>query len=96
MSSARPGDKHLGEPFRNVGFIAKVSFKRLRVELTFPISGHVDVLKPTRGGHQIAAVGGAVAIPFALRATLSPRGSNELIELFTHHRFDHDPNGALG
>jgi hypothetical protein len=95
LLGTRPGDKHLGQSFRNVGFIALVAFKRLGVELTFPISGHVDVLKPTRGGHQIARVV-AVAVSFALGTTLSPRGSNELIELFTHHRFDHDPNGALG
>jgi len=38
----------------------------------------------------------AVAVAFALRATLSPSRSNELIEFFTHHGFYHDPNGALG
>jgi len=35
------------------------------------------------------------AISLALRATFSPGRSNKLIELFTHHRFDHDPNGTL-
>jgi len=38
----------------------------------------------------------AVAVPFALGATLSPGRSNELLELFTHHGFDHDAHGALG
>ena len=38
----------------------------------------------------------AVAVPFAFRATFSPGRSNELVELFTHHGFYHDPNGALG
>src|SRR5437867_2171161 len=47
--SARPGHKHLGESFSNVGFIAAVAFKRLGVELTFPISGHFEILEPTRG-----------------------------------------------
>jgi hypothetical protein len=65
------------------------------MELAFPISGNVDVLEPPRRGHQIARVV-AVTIAFALGATLSPCCSNELIELFTHHFFYHDPNSALG
>src|SRR5438045_2934362 len=73
-----------------VRFIATVAFKRLRVELAFTISGHVDILEPTRGGDQIASVG-AVAIPFALGATLSPCCSYKLIKLFTHHLFYHGP-----
>jgi hypothetical protein len=95
LMSARPGDKHLGEPFCNVGFIPTVAFEGLGVELTFTVPGHFDLLEPTSGGHQIARVV-TVAIAFALGATLSPGRSNELIELSTHHRFDHDPNGALG
>jgi hypothetical protein len=47
-----------------MGFIAAVTVKNLGMELTFPISGNLDVLKPTSGGHQIAQVG-AVTIPFA-------------------------------
>ena len=94
MSRACPGHKHLGKSFRNVRFIATVPLKRLRVELTRPVSGHVDVLEPTCGSHQIARVG-AIAVPFAFRARLSPGCSNELVELFTHHRFEHDPHGAL-
>jgi len=31
-----------------------------------------------------------------LPARLSPGRSNELVELFSHHGFDHDPHGALG
>jgi hypothetical protein len=72
-------------------FIAAVAFKRLRVELAFPISGNFDVLEPTARGDQIAGIG-AVAIPFALGATFSPRGSNELIQLFTHHFLYHHPH----
>ena len=94
LVGTRPGDKHLRQPFGNVRLIALIAFKRLGVELTFSISGDVDVFKPTRGGHQIARVV-AVAVAFALRTTLSPRGSNELVEFFTHHGFDHDPNSAL-
>jgi hypothetical protein len=78
----------------NVRFVATVAFKRLRVEVTFPISGDVDVLEPTRGGHQIARVV-PIAVASALRTALSPGRSKELIELFTHHGFDHDPNGTL-
>src|SRR5712692_2860886 len=89
-----PGHKHLCQPFCDVRFIAAVPLKGLGVELTFTISRDVDVLEPTCRCHQIARVG-AVAIPFALGATLSPARSNELLELFTHHRFDHDPNGTL-
>src|SRR5689334_2815282 len=44
---ARSSHKHLCQPFGNVGFIALVAFKRLGVELTFPISGDIDVLEPT-------------------------------------------------
>ncbi len=59
-----------------MGFIAAVTVKDLGMELTFPISGDVNILEPTSGGHQIAHVG-AVAVPFALGATLTPGGSNE-------------------
>src|SRR5712691_1355123 len=90
----RPGDKHLGQSFGNVRFIATVAVKDLAVKVPFAVSGDFDLLKPTRGGHQIARVV-AIAVPFALRATLSPGRSNELVELFTHHRFYHDPHGAL-
>jgi hypothetical protein len=67
--SARPGDKHLGEPFCNVGFIPTVGFEGLGVELTFTVPGHFDLLEPTSGGHQIARVV-TVAIAFAPGATL--------------------------
>jgi len=87
--------KHLGESFRDMGFVATVAFEGLGVELTLTIPRHVDVLEPTRGGHKITAVG-AVAIPFAFGTALSPRDCDELIEFLTHHFFYHYPNGALG
>jgi hypothetical protein len=65
------------------------------MKLAFPISRNFDLLQPTSGGHQITGIG-AIAIPFAFGTTLSPGCSNELVELFTHHRFDHGPNGTLG
>src|SRR5436305_9894684 len=51
LMSACPGDKHLGEPFCNVGFIATVAFEGLGVELTFTVPGHFDLLEPTSRGH---------------------------------------------
>jgi len=54
-----------------VGFVATVALKGLGVELTRAVSGHIDVLKPTGGGHQIAGVG-AVAIAFAAAGYILP------------------------
>src|SRR6266446_2359039 len=51
LVSARPSHEHLRQPFCDVRFIATVAFKRLRVELAFTISGHVDLLEPTSRGH---------------------------------------------
>src|SRR5258708_34297673 len=44
---ARSCDKHLGESFGDVRFIAAVAFKRLGVELAFPISRHLESFDPT-------------------------------------------------
>jgi hypothetical protein len=57
-----------------VGFITTVAFKDLGAELTLPISGDFDVLKPTGGCDQITGVG-AVAIAFAFGTAFSPGGS---------------------
>src|SRR5947209_8212852 len=94
LVGARPSHKHLCEPLCNVRFIAAGAFKGLGVELAFPISGNLHIFELPRGGHQVPRVK-AVAIAFALRAALSPRCSNELVELFTHHGFDHNPHRAL-
>jgi hypothetical protein len=59
-------------------FIATVAFKGRRVELTFTVSGHFEVLEPTRGCDEITGIG-AVAISFALGTTFSPRDSDERI-----------------
>jgi len=59
-----PGHEHLRQSFGNVRFIAAIALKGLGVELTFTISGDVDVLDPTCRCHEIARVG-TVAIPFA-------------------------------
>ena len=78
MSRACPSHEHLGQPLCDVRFIARVSLKGLCVELPFPIPGHMDVLDPTGGGDQITGVG-AVAIPFALGAALTPGDPDERI-----------------
>ncbi len=54
---ARSSYEHLRQSFRNVGFIATVAVKGLRVKLTLTISGHFDLLNPTRRGDQVAGVG---------------------------------------
>jgi hypothetical protein len=41
-------------PFSDMAFIAAVPVKNLGMELTFTISGDVNILEPTSGGHQIA------------------------------------------
>src|SRR5260370_35921305 len=72
---AHPSHEHLRQSFGNMRFIATVAFKRLAVELTLTISGHVDLLGPTRGFPQIALVV-AVALPLRLGTASSPRGPN--------------------
>ena len=61
-----------------MGFIPTVPFKRLGVELAFPISGHLDIFELASGCDQIAGVG-AVAVPFAFRGAFSPSGSDERV-----------------
>src|ERR1051326_2757423 len=53
---ARASDEHLRQPFGNVRFIAAVALKRLRVELTFAVSGHFQILESACRGHQITGV----------------------------------------
>jgi len=91
---ARPSHEHLCQTFGDMRFIATVAFKLLDVELTFPISGHSNVLQPTSRCHPITG-GGAVAVAFALGAAFSPRRSNERISLLTYHQFQDRPHGAL-
>jgi hypothetical protein len=69
----------VGQSFGNVGLIAAIAFKGLRVELTFTISGDSDVFEPTGRGHQVAEVG-TVAIPFTFRAEiLAALASGEVV-----------------
>ena len=94
MSRAHSSHEHLRQSFGNMRFIATVAFKGLGMELTFPISGDVDLLDPPCRCRQITRVG-AVAIAFALGTTCSPGGSNESIEFLAHHQFDHRAHGTL-
>src|SRR5712692_374685 len=92
---ARSSHEHLREPFGDVGLIATVAVKDLGVELTFPISWHVEILDPTGRGDQITGVG-AVAVPFALGAAFSPSHADERVELLAHHSLQHDTNATAG
>ena len=74
-------------------FIAAVAFKRLGVELAFPIAGDLELFDPTSRCGQIARIG-AVAIAFAFGATLPPGSSNERIKFLAHHQFQDRAYGA--
>ena len=74
--------------------IATVAFKGLGVELTFPISGHFQILEPTCRGHQITSVG-AEALAFAVGTAFSPGGPNEGSKFLVPHQFDHRAHRAL-
>ena len=43
LVGTRPSDEHLRQSFGNLRFIATVAVKGLRVELTFSISGNVEI-----------------------------------------------------
>src|SRR6266851_6894095 len=76
LMRAHPSHEHLCQSFSDMRFIATVALKGLGMELTFTISGDLDLLEPTRRCGQITAVG-AVAIAFTLGTAFSPCGSNE-------------------
>jgi hypothetical protein len=83
----------LGQCFGHLGFIALVALEDLAVKLPFPISGDFEILNTPRGSHSIAGVG-SIAIPMAIGSTFSPRGSNALLQLFTHDVFDQHLDGT--
>src|SRR5260370_3924847 len=76
LMGTRSGHEHLRQPFCDMGLIATVALKGLRVKLSFTISGDLDLLEPTSGYHPIAAVR-AITVPFAFRAALTPSLSDE-------------------
>src|SRR5229473_6481495 len=61
----RAGHEHLGESFGNVRFITIVALEDLRVELTFPIAGNLEIFDTASRCGQVAAIG-AIAIASAL------------------------------
>src|SRR5437016_9008587 len=62
---ARPTAKHLRQAFCHLLFITTRAIKELGVELSFTVSGHFQILDPTRGGCQITARAAvAVSFPF--------------------------------
>src|SRR6266516_1484859 len=81
LVGARPSDKHLGQAFCHLLFIPTIAIKELGVELSFPVSGHFQVLDLTRGSCQITAIA-PIAVSFPLGATLSPLCSQELGQFF--------------
>jgi hypothetical protein len=83
------------EPLGHVGFIAAIALEDLGVELALPISRHLQVLDPTRGGDQVAAVE-AVAISFALGTAFSPAYADERIKLLAHDAFQYHADGSAG
>jgi hypothetical protein len=89
------GHEHLGEALSDLGLIATIALEDLSVELTFTISGHAQVLNPTRGGHQITCIV-PIAISFTLGTALPPADSDERVEFLTHHVLQQDANGAAG
>src|SRR5712692_5863096 len=86
---ARATHKHLGQCFGHLWFIAVVALEHLRMECSFPISGHLEILNAPCWGHQIAG-GGTIAIASAIGRAFSPRCSDALLQLFTHDLFDQD------
>src|SRR6266571_2695873 len=92
---ACPTNKHLGQRFGYLRFVAIVALERLAVKLSFPISRDFEILNAPGGSHQIADVG-AIAIPSAIGGTFSPRGSNALFQFFTHDLFDQDLDRTHG
>jgi len=74
-------NKHVGESFRNVRFIAVIVLKGLRMKLALSISRNFDVVEPTSGCDQVAAGIGAIAVPCAFGTALSPGDSNKLVQL---------------
>jgi hypothetical protein len=93
MSGARPRDKHLRQAFCHLRFVATIAINQLGVELSFPVSGHFQLLDLTGGGRQITRIA-AVAVAFAFGGTLSPLGSHKLGQFFAHDFFHHHLHGS--
>src|SRR5215469_855543 len=70
------GNEHLRQTFCDVWLVTAIALKSLGMELTRAVSGHFNLLQPTRRCREITSVC-PVAIAFAFWTTFSPRCSNE-------------------
>lgn len=91
----RTSHEHLGQSLGHLWFIVTIALEDLGVELALTISGTLQVLDPIGGGHQVARVG-AIALPFALGAALSPTHADQRVKLLAHHVLQECTNGAVG
>ena len=71
MSRACASHEHLRQPFGNVGFVAAIPVKHLRMEVTFPVSGHFEILNASGGSYQVTGIG-PIAITPAMGSAFSP------------------------
>jgi hypothetical protein len=88
-------NEHVGQALGHLRLIATIALEDLGMEPALTIAGNLQVLDPARRGDQITSVG-AVTIALALGTAFSPPDSDERVELFTHHIFQHHANGPAG
>src|SRR5258708_33791109 len=86
-------DKHPSQRFGHFRFIGVVAVEHLSVKRSFPISGNLQILNTPSGSHEVTGVG-TIAIASAIGSTFSPRGSNTLLQFFTHDLFNQDLDGT--
>ncbi len=95
LMRAHSAHKHLGQRFGHLGFIALVTLEDLAVKLSFPVPGDFERLHAPRACDQITRIG-PIAIAMSSGRAFAPRGSDALLQFFTHDLFDQDLNGAHG
>src|SRR6266852_2631609 len=95
LMRAHSTHKHLGERFGHLGFIAAVALEDLAVKLPFPVPGDFERLHAPGGRDQVACIG-PIAIATTRGRAFAPRGSDALLQFFTHDLFDQDLDGAHG
>src|SRR5260370_34361486 len=95
LMRAHSAHKHLGQRFGHLWFIATVALEDLAVKLSFPVPGDFERLHAPRACDQITRIG-PIAIAMSSGRAFAPRGSDALLQFFTHDLFDQDLNGAHG
>jgi len=68
-------DKHVCQGFRDLGFIASIALKHLRVKGSGAVSGDFEILNAPGGSHQVAGIG-PIAIATARGSAFAPGGSD--------------------